>query len=682
MKKMIGLVFIIALVAACSIPDFGIPTWSTLLKLNIINDTYNATQLADEDSSLVAQGGIITLQETMNETEEIEFTTDPVVNNELMKIGEITIDNPDPTGTVITLAEIDPTLSNGFFPAPGIPAFVMPVIVKDDIAPFGEFQQLTIVSGMATLTFTNNTAIWLGNIANNDPLVIRLLDSTGNEILTHAFDQDVPPEAVQVVTQEIDLAGEMLVNEIQMELSGGSRGSDGLECTVNVDATVDIQIAVHDLIVDDALAQIPEQTITDTVEVALDEDVIIYEAEIAENGYQVIIDIENGIDVDIVATLFISKLKLAGEDEYFTRVITIPASGGSGQISTMTEIIEIGGAHLGDGTPFEVLHVEVDAVSIDSGDDYRQISSQDAFNVEAEVGELNFASITGILKPRTQDTIEGETTLDIEYPNIIGDFSISGLSEISFDLNTPVPACMDIDVVAYNSSGEAVEMVEIASGIAPHLEIPQGQSSIVFDSNTYNINDLLSILPDSITYKLYPIVGDSLEVFSFEEGDAITADIMINAELDIDADCWVIPKNDNGDPDIQVIETQDIEQQHVDAFQHATLTLKYSNTMGVEAGTNILFSNQLASGFNELINPDTTKYTIITVPTLQQTTGSQVEEIEITLTQYDLQRFVADSVYVVPKIRLISNEGTPLSGELQLQASMEIEVEVSSELTD
>lgn len=682
MKKSIALLFVIALVAACSIPDFGIPTWSTIFKLNVINDTYNATQLADEDSSLVVQGGILTLHQTMNESEEIEFSTDPVINSEIVEIGEISIDDPAPTGTAIALSEIDPNLSNGFVPAPGIPAFTMPVILKDDIEPLGEFQNVTVISGTATLSFINNTVIWLGNINNGEPLVIRLLDSDGNEILSHTFDQDVPPDAAQTITQTIDLAGEVLVNEIQMEMSGGSRGSDGQACTVDVDAMVNIEIEVHDLVVDDALAQIPEQTISDTVDVTLDEDVIIYEAEVAENGYQVVIDIENGIDVDIVATLSIDKLKLAGEDDYFSREIIIPASGGSGQVSTHTEVIAIGGAHLGNGTAFEVLQVEVEAVTIDTGDDYRQISSQDAFDVEAVVEELDFASVTGILKPRAQEPVSGETILDIEYPSIAGDFSISGLSEITFDLYTPVPAALDIEVVGYNSNGEAVEMTEIASGNAPHLDIPQGQSSVLFDSDTYNINELLSILPDSISYTLYPVVGDSLNVFSYEQGDAINADIEINAELDIDADCWVIPKNDDGDPDIQVIETKDIEQQHIDAFQHGLLKVKYSNTLGVNAGTNILFSNQMASGFNELINPDTTQYTIITVPTLQQTSGTQMGEIEVNLTSHDLQYFVADSVFVVPKIRLISNEGTPISGAIQLQASMQIEVEISNELTD
>ena len=682
MKKYLGLLIILAIVAGCSLSELGMPTWTTILKLNIINDTYSAEDLADQDSSLVTQGGVVTLYETMNEAEELDFTTDPVNDEKYMEIGELEINDPEPTGTSVSLSEIDPTLSNGFVPAPGIPAFTLPVLLKDDIQPFDQFQQITIISGMANLTILNNTALWMGNVNAGEPLVLRLLDGNHNELIRHTFSEDVPPEAAYSVMESVDLAGENLVNEIQIELSGGSRGSDGQAANIIVENTVDVTIEVTDIVADDALALIPPQTFQDTVDISLDEDVVIYNAEIDEGDYAVDINFENSIDVGVCVLLHIDKLKLAGEDEYFTREIIIPRSGGNGQTSYHTETIEIGGASLGDGTPLDVLAVEVDAVSIDSGDEYRQISSGDGFNVDAHVSALNFEHISGVLKPREQDPIEGDTTLDIDYPQIIGDFSITGLSDIALTLNTPVPASMDVNITAYADDGESVSMVDMVSGELPHVIINQGQSEVLFTSDQYNINEMISILPDSISYTIYPIVGDSTQIFVYTKGDSIRADIEITAQLDINADCVVIPKNDAGDPDIQVIDTKDIEQKHIDAFQQATLVLHFRNTLGVTAGTDIVLSDRRATGFNEIMEPDTTEFTIISVPDIVQTTGSAEEQIEVSVSQQDIQYFASDSVFVIPRIHLLSEEGTPISGMIELRGSVEIEVEVSNNLSD
>ena len=391
---------------------------------------------------------------------------------------------------------------------------------------------------------------------------------------------------------------------------------------------------------------------------------------------------ENTIDLDIEATISIDKLFLAGEENSFTREIIIPKSGGAGQISNYTEIIDLDGATLGNGTTaLKILHVDIEGFTIDTGDNYRDINSTDYFNVISVINELKFAFIEGILMPAEQDPIENEEIIDTNYPYIEGDFSISGHSEIRLKIDTPMPTSMTLQVIVYNKDDESVSLVD-STNVPPTLDIPAGSSSITLSSEKYNVNELVSILPNRIVYIIEPIIGDEEQTFIYHEGDTINSEITIEALLDITADCWLIPRNENGDPDIQAVETSNIEQEQIDSFINGKITFDYQNTIGFSAGIDLLISNSKAENFANLINPDSTQYTIIKIPPLEETTDTEMKQIEVQLKQSDLQLMLADSIYVIPKLRISSEENTPISGGLEMIGLMEIEIKISNNLAD
>jgi hypothetical protein len=477
------------------------------------------------------------------------------------------------------------------------------------------------------------------------------------------------------------MAGVFMENQIKITLDGGSRGTAGQAATINIDDQAEINISVYDLIASEATAQIPTQDISDETYVKLDESVTIYQATVAENnGYQLTMNIANAIDLDIDVELSIDNLWLAGQTEPFSYHFFIPRSNGG--VANVTEIIPLNGASLGDGSePLDSLLVAITALTTDSGDEFRTINANDNFEVNITVSELEFAYISGILQPREQEAITGSSEIEVEYPYINGNFELAGYSEIIFNLFSPVPAEMEIDITSHNEEGEVAYLREFGSNDLPIIDIPQGNSQIVISTDNYNINDLISILPDSISYAIYPTVGDPDEIFEFTAGDSVLAEIEINSLLDFVADCWLIPEDEDGNPDVQSVDVKDFEQQHIDAFQHAILTMSYENTLGMDTAAKILISEQKAEDFNQLTNPDTTQFKIIDVPLLSQTTSSP-EEIQIEVLQSDLEYFVADSVFIIPKIRLLSDEGMPLSGSIHLNARVEVEFEVSSGLTE
>lgn len=682
MIKNVFLFLVVMAIISCSLPEnLGLPTWTTNLQIYILNDTYEIADLAEEDSTLVAFGDTLGFYETMSEFGEIEFTTDEVFEEEFTEIGEIEIDNPDPVDTEVPLAEIAPSLVNGYFPSPGILPFTMPSIVKDDIEPFGEFEQATFLSGIIELSLTNNTVVWLGNVNNGEPLVIDILDMNDDIIIQHIFTEDIPPNGTDTITEFEDLSGVIMENEIKVELNGGSRGTDGQAATVNIDDSVEIDISVNDLVASEVIAQVPSQDISDETYVTLDEDITIYEAIVADNGYELTIEVANSIDLEVTVDLSIDNVWLAGETDPFHLQLVIPSSNGG--VANITESIDLNGASLGDGSvPLDSLHVVVEAITTDTGDEYRTVNANDFFEVNITVSELEFAYVSGILQPREQDPISGSSEIDVEYPYINGTFELAGYSEIIFNLFSPVPAEMEIDITSYNSDGDTAYLREFGSNDLPIIEIPQGNSEITISTDNYSINDLISILPDSISYVIYPTVGDPIEIFEYTAGDSILADIEIESQLDIIADCWLIPKDEDGNPDVQSVDVKDLEQKHIDAFQHAILTMTYNNSLGMDTAAEILISEQKAENFTELSNPDTTQFTIIDVPLMEQTTSTTPEQRQVEVLQSDLQYFVADSVFIVPKIQLLSDEGMPLSGSIHLNAKVEVEFEVNSGLTD
>ena len=688
LKRLILFVSIIT-VLGCSMPDFenfGIPTWNTTFNLYILNDTYNAIQFADEDSSLVAFGDTLGLYETASDTGDIEFSSDPSSNNEYMEIGDIYIDDPDPTSTSIPLSQVYPSLTNGFVPAPGIlPIEEMPEIVKDDVEPFGEFEEISFISGEVVISLTNNTVIWFGDVNAGHPLVVHVLDMNDNEILAQPFSEDIPPDNTQTISEYIDMAGQTMVNEIKISITGGSRGTDGQAATIVVEATLDIVLEVIDLVADHAIAQLPEQTIIDSVEVELDEAITIYEGDISLGDYTLTFDIENTIDMDIEANLNISKLTLEGQNEYFSHIIYIPRSGGVGQTSYKTEIIDISHATLGEApnydTPLEKIVLNVVAIMADSGEEYREIDYNDAFNVDIEISTLEFEYVKGVLAPKEQNAISGSTLLELEYPYIDGTFEIVSFSKITFDFFTPIPTEVVVEFTSYNAEDEFVRLQD-NSGDNPVFDLSSGETKIILTSDDYNINELISILPDSLYYLIYPVVGDSTEIFEYYEDDQIIVDIALESQLDFDAACWIIPKNLDGEPDVQIVDTKTFEQKFIDAYVNGKIILYYSNSLGVDTGVDILISLISPEGFDELINPDTTKYTIISVPEILNANSAVLDSIEVNISREDLDFFAADSVFIIPRLWLSSEPGSPLSGAITMDGELSLELEISNELAE
>ena len=704
MKKWIFIVMVaLLMLLGCSLPkNPGLPTWDTKLSFYVLNDSYDLLELAEEDSSIVltenAMGDTVLgiYQENLNE-QEIEIgQTEPVFESDTAEIGDIAISDVDPIQGEITFGEFA-SAANLDIPGQGVE---VPEIVSfsfEDISielePVNEIQWVEIMSGGFDLEIINNMIIGLGNYQVGEYLILSLVHENDGGVWENVIDdiilEDRNLAPGENYTTSIDLEGIILYRDMQLLISGGSRGTDGNSVVIDLETQLETNISFwNDLKASAAEARIAEQTIEDTVSIEMDEDYHIYEATFADNpDYQLSIHLENGIDVALHLHVDIPALFLDSEENYQADY-EIPRSSEGGMFD---EILELGGARLGNGTEL-LSDIEIFIVAnIDSTDvdDYRQINASDSYLVEAELSELEFEYVRGIIEPQEQESITDEITLDVDYPEVQegGQFVFVGDSEIRIELsteNSQIPGDLVIDVRAYNTESEMVQLINIENGEIPQIEIPASTSfSLEFNSDVYNINELLSLLPVRIEFEVQVTAGDGVSELVYQQGDMLTSNIILESTLSLATDAWVIPRQDGE----IVVSEEDIElkQEEFDAFQSASLKLTYINTTGMEVGAEVLLSDSENNVLNEIYhyeNPDTSIVDLIVMPGLEPTLEGETKDLIIDLYQEDLSYFLKNLTYVASRINLVSDGEHALAGEVQLVGKAEIIIRISQDLID
>jgi len=673
------LVLAIFLAVGCSLPDLdnlGLPTWTISLQTYVLNDMWPIEELANESDLFISQEDILIINHKEYETIDFDFYTDQVIDQDIIEIGDIVINDPPPKLVSDQLISIAPKLE----PFDDQLLVIDPFNLQEvdlELEPFDEFEIVHIAEGELLAEVENNTVIWLGNSRNNEPFIIELISSYTHEILHRIeFENDIAPHGG--VEEEItNISGLIFHDKIYARISGGSRGSDGDEVHLDVYDEINISIDFEDVSAKYTRAVIPEQTIEDKFEIDLAENILIYKAFVVDEDKYLFFEVSNNVDIDIDITLLIEDIKLPESESssYFEQDFIIPAN------SKVFEKVNIRKAIIGDGEPTPVLNAYINGYTLDTGDEVREIYSSDTIIFDLTVEELNFSYVRGILKPQEEKTITGSTDFDIDFPDFYGDFSLKGYSELKMDFELPIPAQLELNMFSHGVNGEKVPLETFADQQRPNFTLTQGKSTFLINSDEYNINDLFSVMPDSITYVVNAVFGHETKVFEYHAGDYANVDMEIFAETDIQADCWFAPQYDN-EPETSIISSEDFDQDIYDAYTKAYLELEYKNTTGLQFGVNILFSELELLEFDQVYYPDTNYVSIIDIPMLRQTNNYDTKILSIEIEQSSLKSFLADSVFVIPKFYLVSESGHPLSGFIEILASINIEAEFNNSLID
>ena len=285
------------------------------------------------------------------------------------------------------------------------------------------------------------------------------------------------------------------------------------------------------------------------------------------------------------------------------------------------------------------------------------------------------------------ELIEGYKDIDFIQPEIVDEdsFMFSGNSSIIFTIESQIPMIASFELIAKRDTTE-ISLTNFGSEPI-NLNVEEGISQVEFSSDEYNINEMLQIIPDGFEYSMDPFIGNGTIIDSLAFNDSISIDFEIIADLQImtyEAEgMWIIPL-DNGEINVDVMDTEAFDPTMFDAYNTGKIIFKYWNSTGMEVGFDILVAEDSTSVLSEIHNfdePDSlSNVEMFRVPLFEQTSGDNYKELELTVLQEELNYFISDSVYTVPRIHIFSEGEDAWTGGLRIQADLVIEINISDDL--
>lgn len=317
------------------------------------------------------------------------------------------------------------------------------------------------------------------------------------------------------------------------------------------------------------------------------------------------------------------------------------------------------------------------------------IDTSAAVDITVEMHSLSADYVVNAHVPeQTLNEIIDNLEIGIEYPDIIGDFSLNGFISLQLELRAPLPCLVNVNLYSVNDTSSEMVMLHPLEGDYDYsLVLGADQDGEIYsiDSGTHNLNEFLTVLPNIVVYEFYPVIGDT--VISVFSSDIFQADFRIDAEIQLETGeegIWMIPL-DNGQPDVNSVDTGDFDQKVYDAFQCGKIRFSYLNFTGLEMNADVMVSLQqesLETEVYEFENPDSENVQIFNISGLEITPDSLRKEMEIVIDQSDLMFFLADSVYTASRFRLFSTGQHPLSGGVGLIGEISLEILVNQDLLE
>ncbi|MBL7148583.1 MAG: hypothetical protein ISS80_00745 [Candidatus Cloacimonetes bacterium] len=296
--------------------------------------------------------------------------------------------------------------------------------------------------------------------------------------------------------------------------------------------------------------------------------------------------------------------------------------------------------------------------------------------------------INGQIPSQEIDPISGYREVDIIQPEIVhqDSFELSGYGAIIFEVTSVVPAIASFELVAIRDTTEIY--LEHDEGQPIEIQVGIGTSQIVFSNEHYNINEMIQILPDGFDYSLTPYIGVGTVIPYLCYEDSVVIDFEVVADMQIltyeDVGIWIIPL-DEGEINIEVEDVSDFKQEMQDSYQSGKMIFKYWNVSGMEVAFDILFSDDSTQVLDQVFNFEDSVLVgveMFRVPLLEITSDTIYKEVELNITQDELDYFVGDSIYVVPRIQVISAGTQPWAGGIRVQGDIVLEIEINSDLID
>ena len=434
------------------------------------------------------------------------------------KIGMMTLNDIEPTNT-------DPFIFRDIYPeVDEVPNGAMVAIPAFEIFPifksfsFDDFASANFSQGSLELTIENSMVIPIGS-----PIVIELLQVTLDDTI------NIPGASLQFdniidanngsSTGIIDLTNISLPGEILVKVSGSCQGTSGIEIFIDEQAKNSgfvVSIGGSELEVSEANAKIPQQSIEESGAISLEPDSNKVVNALIENG-QLIIEIDNYMDLSSAINISIPNLE-DPEGNLFSTSLDILSN--TFEITNQTDLA---GYSLVMEPNDQSVQYNYDVLTIDSGEDFILITSNDSINVKIslqgleEESNITFSEFTGYL---SQDAMLDSNFINLESATKVDEAILkSGQLELSIINNIGIEALVNFSINELTKYGTALDTSFLIS---------DQPSLVVLDLSGYNLNLDPSLNTQTVSY-VSSIDIPSDELISLSFGQSIIIDVTMDS---------------------------------------------------------------------------------------------------------------------------------------------------------
>lgn len=540
---------------------------------------------------------------------------DPINKNIVSALGPIELSDIPATSTnAIKLRDIFPQIEgisgNAVVPAGDLDT------VKTNFT-FDDFQSATFVSGNLDLTINNNMVIYLGS-----PITVQLQEVIGADTVDIAGASVTWNTAIAPTTnatETLDLSGKTLPGNLVIQVTGHTIGSNSVPVNIDESAknsSFTIDVGGNNLVVSEADAQVPEQTVDEagTISMAASNNKV-EEAVISEGTLAILVDNQMAVASKLVISI---PSLVDGGGTAFLDSVDLPAS-----VQT-NSTFPIDGYSMVMDINNQVVEYSYQVRTVDTGTNYVTLAQTDQVDVTIALhgatasDQIIFNEITG--------QIESQSI------NENGDIDVSSDSKIlSADISAgSISISIDNRINGTGSTGGLPEITLTINELLDGSSNPLTDSMVLQPNPTANVmnfdlSNYTLTFPDTATQVLsYTtlVTTPAGETGTFNLEDSIIVDILVG-DMEFSSVTGFFSQDAMVDSNEIVLEegTKLIEA----VFETGDLELTMTNGIGVVADVEFQIDE-----FKHKI----TNQSLSTSFVLQSTTGPQYSHID--LSEYNL----------------------------------------------
>ncbi len=671
--KFCSALFIVFNFNACSFDTPEAPRWDASLTVPLINRYYTMDELLDDEPSLSVDsaGQLHYLFDTELDAFQVgdQLTFEEFSDSYSTSIGQLTLDSPGGANLTLTLLDIYPAAE----PLNGLTVIVPPFdfdLGKRVLEPYNDFDWIEVSSGFIRILLQNDLVITLGR-----PLHFAIYDTDADTLVAATdFNGEIGPG--ESLNQTIDLSGKKFSNELSVEISGSSPGSNNQPVLVDITDSFNLNVIISNLQVAAARARIGEQEVTDSDAALIDAGASIISSKIKRGTVR--LEINSQLPIPATLDMTMPDFKLPGGAP-FTQTFVLSGAG-----STSRTLDFAGYSFTPEAAPLgqQTVKLQWSVQSPGSGANYVTVQSSDEIAVSFSIEDMIFSEVTG--------TLAGEVVqidpknYSVEVPEGIDSVNFDNVQlDIVLRNGIAFPAQVDLSLDGVNEFGRHV-FLRVQEPILPGgANGTPAETHIILNKTNSAVVDFVNALPTSINVSGVAIIGGAGYVGTVRDTDAVSGTVNIDAPLSFSLPAQRV------EMESESLEIDDDAREQIrDNLHEGAFDTRISNHLPTGASVSFYFGRSKDAVFTNpvlVIGPVTVNAGVIDAGS-GLVSSAVLSENKISLTEPELKIFDTTPLYAGVLVDFPGTNGQVVrivrSDYMDIKAVATVKFTVDSESTD